>query len=43
MAHHLIIHNEVDELLSKGAIEPLTGGAGFYSTIFVVPKHTGAF
>ena len=32
---------EVDELLAKGAIEPSSGGAGFYSSVFVVPKHTG--
>ena len=31
----------MDELLAKGAIEPPTGGVGFYSNIFVVPKHTG--
>ena len=29
MAHHSIIYEEVDELLVKGSIEPLTGGAGF--------------
>ena len=39
--HHPIIQKEVDELLAKGAIEPSSGGAGFYSSIFVVPKHTG--
>ena len=39
--HHLIIQKEVDELLSKGAIEPSSGGAGFYSIMFVVPKCTG--
>ena len=32
---------EVDELLAKGALEPLSGGAGFYSYVFVVPKCTG--
>ena len=32
---------EVDELLAQGAIEPSSGGAGFYSSKFVVPKHTG--
>ena len=31
----------MDELLVKGATEPLTGGAGFYSNVFVVPMHTG--
>ena len=40
-AHHPIIQKEVDELLSKGAIEPSSSGAGFYSSMFVVPKHTG--
>ena len=29
-----IIQKEVDELLAKGAIEPSTGGASFYSSIF---------
>ena len=40
-AHHPIIQKAVDELLSKGAFEPSSGGAGFYSNVFVVPKHTG--
>ena len=40
VAHHPIIQKEVDELLSKGAVEPSSGGAGFYSSMFVVPKHT---
>ena len=40
-AHHPIIQKEVDELLAMGAIEPSSGGAGFYSSVFVVPKHTG--
>ena len=40
-AHHPIIHKEVGELLSKGAIEPPSGGAGFYSSVFVFPKNTG--
>ena len=39
--HHPIIQKKVDELLAKGAIEPSSGGAGFYSSMFVVPKHTG--
>ena len=39
--YYPIIQKEVDELLSKGAIEPSSGGAGFYSRMFVVPKHTG--
>ena len=37
-AHHHIIQKEVDELLAKGAVEPSSGGAGFYSSVFVVPK-----
>ena len=37
--HHPIIQKEVDELLAKGVIEP-SSGAGFYSNMFVVPKHT---
>ena len=40
-AHHPVIQKEVDELLAKGAIEPSSGGADFYSSMFVVPKHTG--
>ena len=40
-AHHPVIQKEVDELLAKEAIEPSSGGAGFYSSVFVVPKHTG--
>ena len=39
-AHHPIIQKEVDEL-AKEAIEPSSSGAGFYSSMFVVPKHTG--
>ena len=40
-AHYPIIQKEVDELLAKGVIEPSSGGNGFYSSVFVVPKHTG--
>ena len=40
-AHHPIIQKEVDELLSKGVIESSSGGAGFYSSMFVIPKHIG--
>ena len=40
-AHHPIIQQELDELLAKGAIEPSSGSAGFYSNVFVVPKCTG--
>ena len=32
---------EVDELLTKGAIEPSSGGAGFYSSMFAVTTCTG--
>ena len=39
--YHPIIQKEVDELLAKGVIEPSSGGAGFYSSMFVVPKPTG--
>ena len=41
MAHCPIIQNEVDELLSKDAIKPSMGGAGFYSNVFFSPKYTG--
>ena len=40
-AHHPVIQKEVDELHAKGAVEPSSGGAGFYSSMFVAPKHTG--
>ena len=40
-AHHPIIKKEVDELLAMGAIEPYTGGVGFYSNLVVVPNHIG--
>ena len=39
--HHPIIQKEVDELLAKGVIEPSSGGASFFSSMFVVPKCTG--
>ena len=35
--HHPVIQKELHELLTKGAV------AGFYSDVFVVPKHTGGF
>ena len=41
VADHPIIQKEVDELLARGAIEPSSVGAGFYSSVFVVPKCTG--
>ena len=34
-AQHSFIWKEVDELLAKGATETSTGGAGFYSNVFV--------
>ena len=37
----LLFRKEVDELLAKGATEPSSDGAGFYSNVFVVPKRTG--
>ena len=40
-AHHLITQKEADELLYKGALEPSSGGAGFYFSAFVVSRHTG--
>ena len=40
-AHHPIIQKEVDELLAKGAIELSSGDACFYSSVFLVPRHTG--
>ena len=39
--HHPIIQKEVDDLLAKGVNEPSSGGAGFYSSVFMVPKCTG--
>ena len=33
----------VDDLLSKGAIEPASPGPGFYSRLFVTPKVTGGW
>ena len=40
-AYHPVIQKEVDELLTKGAIKPFSSDAGFSSSMFVVPKHTG--
>ena len=36
-----VIWKEVDGVSAKSAIEPYGGGAGFYSNVLVVPKHTG--
>ena len=41
MADNPIVQKEVDELLTKNAIEPSTGGPSFYSCVFFVAKHTG--
>ena len=30
----------MNELLAKGVIEPSSGGAGVYSSVFVIPKYT---
>ena len=30
----------MDELLAMDAFKPLTGGAGFCSNMFIVPKHS---
>ena len=40
-AHHPIIQKEGDEMLAEGVIEPSSGSAGFYSSVFVVPNHAG--
>ena len=39
-AYHPIIQKVLDKLLAMDDIEPLTGGAGFYSNVFVVLKYT---
>ena len=37
--HHLIVKNEVQAMLNKGAIRKVTTGLkGFYSKLFLVPK-----
>ena len=40
-SHHCTLQKKVDQLLAKGAIELSTGGAGFYSNVFIVPKCSG--
>ena len=40
VTQHPVMQREADELFAKGTIEPLTGGARFYSNTFVVFKHT---
>ena len=42
VAYHPIIQKEMDDLLAKGSIEASTGGAVFYSNVFVAPKHTSS-
>ena len=37
----LLFRRKLMSFLLKGATEPSSGGAGFYSSVFVVPKHTG--
>ena len=34
-----IIQKDADELLASGTIEQFTGGAGFYSNVFLVPIY----
>ena len=41
VAHHPVIQKEVDELLAKGAIKNSSGGAGFYSSMYL--SILGAF
>ena len=41
MVHHPVIQKEVQELLAMGAIERAIGGAGFYSNVPMIPKHSG--
>ena len=43
MAHYPIIQKELDKLLAKDTTEPLNGGAGYYSTVFVIPKCIGGY
>ena len=39
--HYCVIQKEMLELHAMGPIDSLTGGAGFYSNVFVVPENTG--
>ena len=36
--HHHDIQKELNELLSKGPTEPLTGGVGFHSTVWFITR-----
>ena len=41
-AHHSVIQMKVHRVLGQEeSIEPSTGGAGFYSNVFVAPQHFG--
>ena len=40
MAHYPIIWKEMDQLLTKAATEPLFGGTGICSNVFVIHKCT---
>ena len=41
MIHHPVIQKEVQEFIALQANDPSPGGAGFYSNMFLVPKHSG--
>ena len=41
LVDHPAIQQETDELLPKDTTESSTCGAGFYSNVFMVPKHRG--
>ena len=42
---HQVVQTEVDEMLAKGAIEPVynPSSPGFYSRLFTIPKSSGGF
>ena len=42
IAHHPVIQKDINKLLAKCATEPSASDAGFYLSMFVVPKHMGA-
>ena len=41
MVHNPVIQREIQESLAKGAIKSSLVGIGFYSSVFVIPKHSG--
>ena len=43
LVHHPVNQKEVQELLANRAIEPLTGGVGLNSSVFVASKHLAGF